>query len=225
MKVKLFTLLVILSACTNHFEKKIIDNDWQLTVKDEKLLPISYDILSYIKEYDGGKIKNKKVEILKIADTPVLVFTVKEINESDGYFYSLIGRELSNNVLNKKQINIRLQDDKGNEKLYKFSEMDKIATRGNTELYYSASISNTLLQKFLNNLEKNGFVDENERNIRLKQNPNNSYSVYLVVDKDITEDEKITNIFRKFEKHLSLEVFQGKKVEILLCNQNFEPYS
>ena len=223
MKISLILFALLLLGACHLGDKKESTRSWEVYYADENLQKDVKQLLAYLTNYDNSEDTKKSARLTKTNGRYTLQLVCKTEDEYNFYLLSLIAREVSDNVFSKAPLDLRLTDDKWMTlKAWKFEELDKIKTRGNLELFHDSSLSDADMIRLLDDLEQNGFVDEDERNIRLDVGPAKEKMLYLIVDEETAASDEFVAIYEDFRQHLERDVFTGEKVSIILSDPYFK---
>ncbi len=210
---------LFLVSC-GHREQTLIRGNWKLTYTDEALSETADRLASYLAENDRETGK-KTGKLSKNGNTYTLEIRVKDPDPRTYYAQTLIARELSDNVLQKAPLNLVLRDERDQLlREFPFAGINKIYSRGNLDIYYKASIPDHALNTLADFMEQAGFVDEQERTIRLDRNGKH-YILYLITDEETASDPYYQAIYQKLRKELQEKVMH-EPVSIYLSNPYFE---
>tara|TARA_B100001250_G_C19140289_1_gene503515 strand:+ start:36 stop:419 length:384 start_codon:yes stop_codon:yes gene_type:complete len=89
------------------------------------------------------------------------------------------------------------------------------------ELYYTSNVTLAEANKLGKYCVKEGFFDGNEKTIQLDKE-GSTYLFRMVVKKGIENDQEFINIAKVTAAELSQNVFNGKQVDIHLCDENLK---
>lgn len=90
-----------------------------------------------------------------------------------------------------------------------------------SQLYYTKSVTEAEATKLGDYLSKNGFfTTEHKGSVQLDKS-GDTYQFRMVVQEGKDKDEKYVAIIPQVANEISKNVFNGAKVEVHLCDQNF----
>lgn len=91
-----------------------------------------------------------------------------------------------------------------------------------TELYYTEKASKEDAEKLGEFLVRTEFADDTPKSIQLSKTEDGNYLFRMVVKKDFAEKESYHTILQFYAQQLSDSVFNGKPVDVDVCDDTFE---
>ncbi len=181
---------------------------------------------NYLKDNGWNDGETKTVQLVKSGDIYLVRVVVKEGIDQDQEYISLfkvVANELSYEVFDGKTVEIHLCDK--NLKTLKVVEMlnyGQLLIFDNVELYYTDKVTKQDAEKLGNFLLESGFNNsEGTKSVQLTKE-DKTYQFKMVVMEGYDQDEYYQEIARDFAAYISEYVFDGKPVELHLCNEYFE---
>lgn len=92
------------------------------------------------------------------------------------------------------------------------------------QLFYTKAVTESEVDKLGRYLISSGATDGTKKTIQLNKN-GNTYEFRMVVKKGLEQDQEYRNLFRLMTLEISQEVFDGKNVDIHLCDDKLETLS
>lgn len=107
--------------------------------------------------------------------------------------------------------------------VYSANIPDKKLTFQGDDLYYTDNITKEETNKLGLYLEDYGLIVKDNKTISLKiDKKQNAYILSIVINKNYLNDKSTLESVKDLCKDLSLDVFNNKKVEVDLCDNNFK---
>lgn len=181
---------------------------------------------NYLKDNGWNDGETKTVQLVKSGDIYQVRVVVKKGIDQDPEYISLfkvVANELSYEVFNGKTVEIHLCDE--NLKTLKVVEMQsygQLLILDNIELYYTDKVTKQNAEKLGNFLLESGFNNSGGTKTVQLTKEGNTYQFRMVVLEGFDQDEYYEEIARDFAVYISEYVFDGKPVEMHLCNEYLE---
>lgn len=217
-------------SCSNYGEKKMFDST-ELYYTD-KVTEAEADALGKFlqdEEFTDGS-DTKTVQLTKEGDVYQFRLVVKEGYEKDEDYIAIaeaFAGQISENVFEGKEVEIHLCDDKLKTlkvvKMLVEEDNDyQILEFNGTEIQYDTSVTVSEVESLGSYLNETGFSDGTTKSIMFFKE-DDGYLMYMVSSKEYWEDEEFLALVKEFAIDLSLSALDNKNVEIVLCDENFEP--
>ena len=97
----------------------------------------------------------------------------------------------------------------------------KMLTFNGGQLYYTSSVTLDEANKLGRYLVPVEFFDGNEKTVQINKT-GNTYEFRMVIKQGIENDQEFIQISKQFSKELSADVFDGKQVDVHLCDDQLK---
>ena len=97
----------------------------------------------------------------------------------------------------------------------------KMLTFNGGQLYYTSSVTLDEANKLGRYLVPVEFFDGNEKTVQINKT-GNTYEFRMVIKQGIENDQEFIQISKQFCKELSADVFDGKQVDVHLCDDQLK---
>lgn len=181
---------------------------------------------NYLKNNGWDDGETKTVQLLRSGDIYQVKVVVKKGIDQDPEYISLfriVANELSYKVFDGKTVEMHMCDE--NLKTLKIVEMinyGQLLTFDNIELYYTDKVTKEDAENLGKFLLESGFNNsEGTKTVQLTKE-GKTYQFRMVVLEGYDQDEYYEEIAREFAGYISNYVFDGKPVEMHLCNDYLE---
>ncbi|WBW97086.1 hypothetical protein [Oceanirhabdus sp. W0125-5] len=92
------------------------------------------------------------------------------------------------------------------------------------EVYYTERVEKEEAEKLANYLSDTEFLMEDDISVAVKiDKSTEGYIFSFIIDEQYLEDEEIIQSVQELADYLSIDVFNGEKVEVEMCNEVFKP--
>lgn len=215
---------VSLSSCDNYGSNlKFNNGDVYYKEGVEKVLVEKLGKYLQSSGYFDGK--EKSVQLIKEGKDYTVRFVVIEGADKDQKYLDIFksfSPLLSYDVFSEGIVNIEMCDIKF-KTLHRFPGFNygKRLLLGNDILYFKESVNEELANKLGKELQAETFFQNKGLSVQLLKS-NDTYQLKYPIKTGMEKDQDYINIVKQFISQLSPRVFDGKPLEIHLCNDFFE---